>query len=123
MLGIVAHIQGHRYEVFAVSSATGIPQEGDCFDANAVYCREVVANGKTVAVTEIDGTPGMRLHPLYDTIPCEVYIAAPIVVDGQIWGSINYTSLEVRETRFSASDIAYIEGQAETIAAALSIAE
>lgn len=117
--GIVSHINNGRYEVFAVDSDTGIPQAGDIFDVNGVYCREVLEKAHSVAITKIDGTPGMCLHPLYELIPCEVYICSPIVVDDGIWGTLNYTSFEVRNLPFSPDDIAYNESQAASIAAAI----
>jgi hypothetical protein len=64
MLGIVSRIQDGTYEIIAVSSETGIPEVGDRYPLTAVYCREVVQSGHTVAITEIDGVPGMCLHPL-----------------------------------------------------------
>ena len=117
--GIVSNIYDDKYEVFAVDSETGIPQAGDIFEVRAVYCREVVDKGQSVAVTQVDDTPGMCLHPLYQIIPCEVHISSPIIVNGAIWGTLNYTSFEIREAPFSSDDIAYNESQAASIAAAI----
>ena len=117
--GIVSHIYDDNYEVFAVDSETGIPQAGDIFVLRAVYCREVVGKELSLAITQIDSTPGMCLHPLYEIIPCEVYISSPLIVNGEIWGTLNYTSFEIRELPFSSDDIAYNEYQAAIIAAAI----
>ncbi|GAB1394710.1 hypothetical protein MASR1M60_28740 [Rhodocyclaceae bacterium] len=119
MLGIVSRIQNGTYEIFAVTSDTGIPGVGDIYPLKAVYCREVAQSKRTVAITEIDGIPGLRLHPLYDTIPCEFYISSPILVNGQVWGTLNYTSLERRSTPFSADEIRYNEDKALLIATAI----
>lgn len=119
MLGIVSRVENEMYEILAVSSDTGIPSEGDVYPLFAVYCREVVEKKHTVAITEINGVPGMRLHPLYDAIPCEFYISSPIFVDGQVWGTLNYTSLQMRTRPFSAADVAYNEAQAKRIAETL----
>lgn len=120
MLGIVSRIDSGNYEIFAVASDTGIPEVGDTYPLNAVYCRDVVAGQRTIAITEINGVAGLRLHPLYDSIPCEFYISSPILVDGRVWGTLNYTSLAKRKTPFSAEDIAYNETAALQIGAALS---
>lgn len=118
MMGIVSNIRGGEYEVVAVESETGIPVAGDCFRLEGVYCKEVVEKKRTVAITEIGGVQGMRQHPLYNSIPCEFYISAPIIAEGKIWGTVNYTSLEKRAAPFSAEDIAFIEMQAAEIGAA-----
>jgi len=119
MLGIVSRVENETYKIFAVSSDTGIPEEGDFYPLDAVYCREVVQSGQTVAITEMDGVAGLRLHPLYDQIPCEFYISSPILVDGKVWGTLNYTSLEGRATPFSVEDITYNENNAKKIASAI----
>lgn len=118
MVGIVSHIAQGDYTVMAVASETGIPLVGDCYALNAVYCREVYEQKRTVAITEIDGVPGMCLHPLYAQIPCEFYISAPILLpEATVWGTLNFTSFEKRLTPFTADDIAYIEAEAARIAA------
>ncbi|MDX9994951.1 MAG: GAF domain-containing protein [Rhodocyclaceae bacterium] len=119
MLGIVSRISGDTYEIFAVSSMTGIPETGDLYALDAVYCREVVRQRTTVAITQIDGVAGMRLHPLYDTIPCEFYISSPIFLEGRVWGTLNFTSLEKRDGPFSPEDIAFNESRAARIAACI----
>ncbi len=118
-MGIVSHIYAGKYEVFAVDSETGIPQSGDLFDVRAVYCREVMETQQSVAITQIDATPGMCLHPLYEIIPCEVYLSSPLLVNGSIWGTLNYTSFEIRKLPFTANEIAFNEQQAASIAAAI----
>ena len=118
-MGIVSHIYDGKYEVFAVDSETGIPQAGDIFDVQAVYCREVLETRQSVAITQVEDTPGMCLHPLYEIIPCEVYLSSPLLVNGSIWGTLNYTSFEIRKLPFTANDIAFNEKQAATIAAAI----
>ncbi len=119
MMGIVSRIDGEHYEVVAVSSATSIPCVGDTYPLNSVYCREVVENGATVAITEVDGFQGMSLHPLYDLVRCEFYIGSPIHVDGKVWGTLNFTSLEKRAMPFSAAEISCNEESALAIALSL----
>ena len=118
-LGIVSRILNDRYMIFNVDSYTGMPDRGSIYDLQAVYCNEVYEGGETVAITEIDSTPGMCLHPLYASLPCEVYISTPLMVNGQVWGTLNYTSLEIREQAFSTQDIGYIEEQGAAISAAI----
>ncbi len=119
MMGIVSRIEGDQYHVVAASSDTGIPEAGDTYLLESLYCRDVVEKQCSIAITEIDGVPGMSLHPLYDSIPCEFYISSPIIVDGQVWGTLNFTSLEKRSLAFSPMDIAFNEANAADIARAL----
>jgi len=115
MMGIVSHIHEGTYEIVAVSTDTGIPVVGDTYYLDAVYCRDVFLKKKTIAITEIDGAPGMCLHPLYKSIPCEFYISAPIFLEGKVWGTLNFTSLEKQVAPFSEEDIQFIETQAHRL--------
>ncbi|WP_043798199.1 GAF domain-containing protein [Azospira oryzae] len=115
MMGIVSHVHEEAYDVVAASSVTGIPIVGDTYKLDAVYCREVIQKKHTVAIAEIDGVQGMCLHPLYDEIPFEFYISAPIVVSGEIWGTLNFTSLAKRDAPFTPDDIRFIEAQAQRL--------
>jgi GAF domain-containing protein len=119
MMAIVSQVRGEVYEVVAVSSATMIPCPGDSYPLNSVYCREVVRNCSTIATTEIKGAEGRPSHPLYDFIPCEFYIGSPILVEGKVWGTLNFTSLEKRSKPFSAEDILFNEKNASLIALAI----
>jgi len=119
MMAIVSHVRGEVYKVVAVSSETMIPCPGDSYPLNSVYCREVVRNGYTIASTEIKGAKGKPSHPLYDSIPCEFYIGSPILVEGKVWGTLNFTSLEKRSKPFSEDDVLFNEKNASLIALAI----
>jgi len=85
--------------------------------------QEGIRKEKTVSINEINGVLGMKLHPLYDFIPCEVYISSPIIIDNNVWGTLNFTSLEVRNEPFTLEHIAFNEKQADRIASAIVAAE
>ena len=120
LVGIVSRIKDDDYEIFSIITDTGILKEGDVYKLESVYCRDVYKNKKTIAITEIDNVPGMKLHPLYDGFPIEVYISSPIVVDGKVWGTLNYSSLDISDIPFSHEDVQFNENCAQKIAAAIS---
>lgn len=119
LMGIVSRITDDDYEVFSIITDTGILKEGDVYNLDSVYCRDVYKNKKSIAITEIDNVPGMKLHPLYDGFPIEVYISSPIVVDGKVWGTLNYSSLDISDVPFSDEDIQFNEDCAQKIATAI----
>lgn len=111
-MGVVSYIQENRYEIVAVYSDTGVFVAGESFPLGDTYCRDVVARAKTVAITEIDGVPGMQLHPLYHVLSLEAYISTPIIVNGPVWGTLNFSSMRVRPEKFSEDEISYVESLA-----------
>lgn len=119
-MGIVSHVEDDEYEVVAVKSIANVFVPGESFPLNQTYCRDVCSTGKTIAITELDGRPGLQCHPLYKDLPIEVYISTPILKRGRIWGTLNFSSMVLRSQPFSDNDIAFIQSAAERISSALS---
>jgi GAF domain-containing protein len=119
-MGIVSHIENDEYEIMAVQSIGSVFVAGESFPLNETYCRDVYNTGKTIALTELDGKPGLQCHPLYNNLPIEVYISTPIFKHGIIWGTLNFSSMIVRSQPFSDDEIDYIKSSAERISSAIS---
>ena len=120
MMGIVSHIENDGYEIVAVKSLANVFVSGESFPLHQTYCRDVYSTGKTIALTELDGKPGLQCHPLYKNLAIEVYISTPILKHGIIWGTLNFSSMILRSQPFNNSDIEFIESSAKWISLALS---
>lgn len=119
-MGIVSHIENNEYEIVAVESLANVFVSGESFPLHQTYCRDVYSTGKTIALTELDGKPGLQCHPLYKDLPIEAYISTPILKHGVIWGTLNFSSYILKPLPFSDSDIEFIESSAKRITLALS---
>lgn len=115
-LGIVSKIDGSSYQVLSVMPETSVFKAGESFDVQDTYCREVVEKQDIVALTRLENIPGLSKHPLYSGLPLESYISAPIIVNGDVWGTLNFSSMKIRQQKFSEPEIEFIRGQAEAIA-------
>ena len=114
-IGIVSHIYNGYYTIIAINSEVGDFVKDATFPLEKTYCREVFESGKTKAIAEIDGVPGLRLHPLYLELPLEAYLGAPIRHHGEVWGTVNFSASKVHKP-FTRQDKALVEGYARTIA-------
>lgn len=114
-VGIVSKIYASNYELVAIDDIVDEFKVGDVLDLDDTYCREVVAKCKTIAVTEIEGRPGMQRHPLYAVRALEAYIGVPIFVNGSVWGTINFSSMVLRTKKFSPAETALVEAYAGLI--------
>lgn len=103
-MGIVSHIVHDVYEVIAIQPSTEGICEGTTFELQDTYCREVVYTDTIVAITSYDGQMGMQNHPLYESMPIEAYISAPIRYDGSIWGTLNFSNFDIHSNPFTATD-------------------
>lgn len=119
-MGIVSHIENDEYEIVAVKSIANVFVAGESFPLSQTYCRDVYSTGKTIALTELEGKPGLQCHPLYKDLPIEVYISTPIQKHWKIWGTLNFSSIVLRPQPFSDSDIDFVKSSAERISLALS---
>ncbi len=119
-MGIVSHVENDEYEIVAVKSLANVFVAGESFPLNQTYCRDVYTSGKTLAMTELEGKPGLQCHPLYKDLPIEAYISTPILKNRNIWGTLNFSSMIKRTNPFSHEDIQFIENAARRISLALS---
>lgn len=115
-LGIVSKVDLDAYQIVAVMADDDVFQIGDVFDLQNTFCRDVVKLKSSMALTHLDSTRGLCKHPLYSGLPLESYIAAPILVDEQVWGTLNFSSMKIRAEDFAAAEIELIESRAASIA-------
>jgi GAF domain-containing protein len=119
-MGIVSQIDNDSYEIMAVKSDTNVFVPGEIFPLQKTYCRDVVEKRETIALTNIRGGPKVRAHPLYEQLTLEALISAPIYKGGEIWGTLNFSSMQVRPQPFTNDDIQLIESRADKISLVLS---
>ena len=100
-LGVLARIDRNSYEIVSVQSNSGAYVPGEKYELGQSFSRDVCENRQVIAATGIDNPPGSLLHPLYRSLPLESYIGAPIVVDGESWGCIDFSSMAQRDEPFS----------------------
>ena len=118
-MGIVSKVYGSHYELVAIEDVCDEFKVGDVLDLSATYCKDVVTTGKTIAITEIDGVQGLQHHPLYAARALEAYIGVPIIVNDEVWGTINFSSMALRTNSFSSAEIALVEAYANLVADSL----
>ena len=108
-LGIVSKIYGQNYELIAINDISDEFKPGDILQLEKTYCREVIETEGTIAHAELDGVRGLSKHPLYTINTLETYIGSPIYIDDAIWGTINFSSVNIRPRNFSKSELGLVE--------------
>ena len=99
--GIVSHIIGDSYQVDAITSPLDAIQTGDVFHLQDTYCQEVIATHRVIGFPHVGEHPDMCLHPVYENLKLESYLSAPIWVNEQLYGTLNFTSRAPRAHGFS----------------------
>lgn len=105
-IGIVGQAtpEADRYEVLACAAPEGVPvARGDVLLLRETYCSIAMEAGGVLAIDHM-GTSPHQGHPCYGAFGLEAYIGAPVYVDGEMFGTLNFSSPAPREAPFSDVD-------------------
>ncbi|ESS05707.1 MAG: PAS sensor histidine kinase [uncultured archaeon A07HB70] len=88
--GILSRIDGDDYEVEAVVDATDTHEAGAVYDLGQTMCEATLAGEatETLAFADVEDTD-YRDHPAAESVGA--YVAAPVVVDGETHGTVNFS--------------------------------
>jgi PAS domain S-box-containing protein len=136
-LGILAHIEGldrffanlHHstahssdatYEVIGVrvqSALPGIPAivPGAIFPFAETYCQRTIEAGEPVGFEHAGESTEWQQHPCYLNTRLEAYLATPIFVAGEVYGTLNFSSPQPRSTLFTPEDKEFLQLMAQWI--------
>ncbi len=104
---IVSQIQDDVYTVrFAVSENPELGP-GLTFDLGDTYCVHTLKTGAAMALSCVADSE-IAAHPCYELFQLESYIGIQVVVNGQPYGTLNFTSSSPRKTPFTPEDIDFI---------------
>ena len=118
-IGIVSRIQDSVYTVRATHAPEAEIRAGDRFDVESTYCSEVVASDSVRSFADAVAD-GRQTHPAYREFELESYIGAPLVVDGDHYGTVSFSSPTTRVTPFGALERTFVELVAQLVATEIS---
>tara|TARA_R110000868_G_scaffold61524_3_gene186973 strand:- start:23242 stop:24447 length:1206 start_codon:yes stop_codon:yes gene_type:complete len=99
--GIVSKIEGDEYTVCNAVSPDNIIKKGDVFTLEGTYCREVYKSKQIIGFPHVGQLEELKGHPVYINMKLESYLSAPIYFEGEIYGTLNFSSTRVRDHGFS----------------------
>ncbi|TBW56171.1 sensor domain-containing diguanylate cyclase [Marinobacter halodurans] len=102
-IGVFSHIAGDTCTVMRVIDPDGVLKPGMTFRFAEIYCSHVY-NVDDVRGFFHAGESEIRSHPCYINFQLEAYLGATIFVDGERYGTLNFSSPEPT-TPFSNQDI------------------
>lgn len=118
-IGIVSHVRDDQYEVKHIFGPEGAPPSGTVFDLGVTYCTHTLSADKPLAYHSV-GTSEINRHPCYQTFALEAYIGAPIRVDRQTYGTINFSAANPKLSPFTERDRAFVQLLAQWYGAEIS---
>ncbi|WP_394201636.1 GAF domain-containing sensor histidine kinase [Marinagarivorans algicola] len=115
--GIVSEITGNSYRVCDVISPITLLAKGQTFELEDTYCREVIRHRQVLGFPNVGVLDYMSCHPVYQNLQLEAYLSAPIFVDEELFGTLNFTSTAIRSQGFSIHERNLIVLMADAIGA------
>ena len=112
-------IEDGDYEVLAVQPGDGGISTGDHFPLGDTYCSTVVSKQGSVALHHVGELEEMRSHPVYVGMQLESYIAVPLYVQGEIFGTLNFSDPVPRHEPFSIEEMEFLELMGKSLGQAL----
>ena len=103
-IGILAHIEGERYEVVDVISPDNAIEPGAIFELGNTYCRETLQAHGPVGF-EHAAHSDWKNHPCYREFQLETYLGIPVVAGSSVYGTLNFSSPQPHDMRFTATDV------------------
>jgi diguanylate cyclase (GGDEF)-like protein/PAS domain S-box-containing protein len=107
-IGILARVQGERYEVVAVRAPDNSIVRGAVLELSDTYCRETLAARATVSFEHAAGS-SRQVHPAYSAWGMESYLGAPVWVAGRVFGTLNFANPDPRPTPFKTADLEFLK--------------
>ena len=107
--GWISQYTGESYLIQEVANReeATLCSVNDAFPAEQTFDDLVHRQGHLVVLENIDRTPH-RTHPALENFPIAAYLGAPIVVDGEFYGVVNFASTHPRsEVGFPTADQEY----------------
>ncbi|SFT92541.1 sensor domain-containing diguanylate cyclase [Halomonas saccharevitans] len=100
-IGLISHIEDERYTIWWAASRGPEIAPGTTFPLGDTYCRLMLDEADVFHTVRAGEDPRISGHPCYRTFGLESYIGIPLRVDGQVWGTLNFSSTAPRGRPFS----------------------
>ncbi|MBI5162830.1 MAG: PocR ligand-binding domain-containing protein [Magnetospirillum sp.] len=106
--GIVARIDGATYTIehLCAPGGSGLTT-GQTFALGDTYCSITLQAEDVVAIPHV-GKSSHAGHPCYKALGLEAYIAAPVRVGGEVYGTVNFSSPDPYGRDFDEGDLEFM---------------
>ncbi|WP_412971278.1 diguanylate cyclase [Glaciecola sp. MF2-115] len=105
-IGILSNITGTDYEVLYCVVPDDVELNvGDHFEFDSTYCQITCAAKGPVCIEHMGEDDELASHPAYSAFGLESYIGVPIYFEGEVFGTLNFSSPTPYPRKFKEFDI------------------
>ncbi|MDQ1301038.1 MAG: hypothetical protein QG637_959 [Chloroflexota bacterium] len=113
-IGILAHVEGTRYEALEVCAPDDTIHKGSVCDLNQVYCRETLLATEPIGFEHASASEWAS-HPGYAAFGLEAYVGTRVIVGGQVYGTLSFSNAARLPEPFKPADKEFLSLMAQWI--------
>jgi len=118
-VAIISQISGDQYTVRHIVGPPDSPAPDSVFNLSETYCIHTLnANGPIGF--HFTKESNIKEHPCYRKFGLEAYLGTPIIVDGERYGTVNFSSPTPRQQPFTLEDYWFINLYTQWVGAEIS---
>ena len=117
-IGILSRVEKDRYTVKAFYAPSVPLETGQVFPLGTTYCSITLAADDVVTIDHMARSE-YQAHPCYNAFQLEAYIGIPVFVQGERYGTLNFSGAQSKEPPFTDVDAELMRLLASWIGSAL----
>lgn len=102
-IGVISRVEETRYEVVAAQLPNRKALKGITLTLEQTYCEEALQTLNPLCITDA-GKSDWSIHPCYTALHLEAYLGVAVIVHGQPYGTLSFSSYVPRHKPFKAVD-------------------
>ncbi|WP_082090814.1 sensor domain-containing diguanylate cyclase [Halomonas sp. HG01] len=114
-IGLVSRIIDEQYILKWAASDVADLSPGDTFALGDTYCRVMLDTEDVFHTNAAGQDTRISGHPCYQTFGLETYIGTPLRLNGQVWGTLNFSSAQPRQEPFDQMEIELVRLIADAV--------
>lgn len=107
--GIISKVYNNNYTLLYLNSPLDVLEENSIFELENTYCHTVVEHKSCVYYQQVGKIRAMRSHPVYQNLKLESYIGMPLYLDNKLYGTLNFSSQQIKPKAFSWHELELIK--------------
>ncbi len=106
-IAIMSRIDGQRYTVEHVVGSILKIEPGSEYDLQETYCSEASKTLQPVGYHHVGKSLNSQ-HPCYKSSALEAYIGTPLMIEGELYGTLNFSGPDALEKPFNKGDFSLL---------------
>ncbi len=102
-IGLIAKIIDDKYQIMIIKSDSNILKKNDTFPIEETYCQKTLNSIEPIYFESFSDRE-WQTHPAYQKFKLQVYLGTKIIVNGNFYGTLSFSSLNISKRHIKTID-------------------